>query len=145
MWHFPWLKKAISKCVKQKITKNQILCFPCTRSSLVSGLCFQTGWTGSSSDFPVMHLKKKVHYYFLNLETSLKADHWNGGFLFIHRRARDSFLRKGSSEQLRADAVELALEKTDVGCFDPSDKAAKYSRRDVGRFSKENFSSVAWS
>ena len=30
--------------------------------------------------------------------------------------------KRSREEKSRADAVELALERTDVGCFDPSDK-----------------------
>ena len=51
---------------------------------------------------------------------------------------------------MRADAVELALERTDVGCFDPSDKVG--GEEEVlpkGCWwvlkRSDNFSRVAWS
>ena len=59
-------------------------------------------------------------------------------------------MKKGLSEKSRADAVELALERTDVGCFDPSDKVG--GEEEVlpkGCWwvlkRSDNFSSVAWS
>ena len=52
---------------------------------------------------------------------------------------------KGIVRAVEGGAVELALERTDVGCFDPSDKVGEEGALQKVLKRSENLSSVAWS
>ena len=105
---------------------------------------------GSGSGFPFVHISKHfpgffslLHLRHLRKQISEMMDFERKFFSSISEKDIH-FLKKVLSEHMKADAVELALEKTHVRFFEKKTDSCSNECRWVLKRS-ENFVSVAWS
>ena len=94
----------------------------------MSGSCFQRQAPRGQVLISLLCIKRKSSLLFSHLETYLRPTIEMMDFereFFSSMGKQEIHFEKGIVRAVEGGAVELALERTDVGCFDPSDNVGE--------------------